>query len=214
MTETPALALDPAGDSLFLDVVHEPAKRLRPTTEQRQTRRLRGMLSSGALRNAALLLGTELRNSALLGAIGTGHGIGADRTYRTEVVDRLDDLTASPVDATGEVFHFVNEFTVAPGRREQMIEYFLHTIPAVRVQPGYISTNLIVNETGTRAVNIGQYETREDFVAIFRQRSVIQAFAAGPSYKVMHQPLGFLPAIPRLRLYGTPIPVAREAEQA
>ena len=63
-----------------------------------------------------------------------------------------------------------------------MIDHSTHTIPAAQVQPDYIATHLLMNADGTLAVNIGQYDTREDFLAIFRQCLVTAAFQEGPSY--------------------------------
>jgi hypothetical protein len=201
----PGVVLEPGGVRLHLDVVHEPAKRLRPTSASRLEARLRRMLDRREAEAGAVFEGAGGRNCVLLAAIpATSPSADPDLTYHTEVVDHRHGDPRSVVDREGGLFHFVNVFQVASGRRDQMIEYFEHTIPAVRVQPGYVSTNLIVNESGTRAVNIGQYERREDFLAIFRQVPVLRAFAAGPSYKVMPAVLGLLPRLPRLRLYGVP----------
>ncbi|MEV6639435.1 hypothetical protein [Amycolatopsis sp. NPDC051371] len=201
------ISLAPGGQLLYLDVVHEPAPRLRPTAVARLGRRLDRLLSEEEVSAGVIFEGTKARNTAVLAALTNSAALSNDveRTYRTEIVDHIDDRDTSTVDDAEGLFHFINVFSVAPGRSEHMIEYFTHTIPAVRVQPGYVSTNLIVNTSGTRAVNIGQYRTRKEFIAIFRQKSVLRAFSAGPSYKVMRRALGVLPAIPRLRLYGEPV---------
>lgn len=203
--DRPQLVMSPSGRPLLLDVVHEPAKRLRPTAAARLEARLRRLLQAGEVAEGVVFEGTEGRNCALLGTLtGEPSSLDASSRWRTEIVDHRDGSAYSVVNREDGLFHFINVFHIAPGRREQMIEYFAHTIPAVRVQPGYVSTNLVVNDSGTRAANVGQYERREDFVAIFRQPAVLRAFAAGTTYKVMPTVLGVLPRLPRLRLYGTP----------
>lgn len=121
--------------------------------------------------------------------------------HTVEIVDRLTGERTSLIEENSRLFHFMNVFQVAPGKRDAMIKYFAHTIPYVRRQPGYVSTNLIVSLDGRQAVNVGQYETRRDFLAIFRQPDVIGAFARGFPQRLSPPLLGLLPRAPRLRLY-------------
>lgn len=121
--------------------------------------------------------------------------------YTVEIVDRLTGEKSSVIQENSPLFHFVNVFRVAPGKRDAMIRYLAHTIPYVRRQPGYVSTNLIVSLDGRLAVNVGQYETRRHFLAIFRQPEIIGAFARGFPQRLSPAMLAFLPRPPRLRLY-------------
>lgn len=200
-------------DDLHLSIEREPARRLRATVTSRMQQRLDRLIALGDLTAGCVFTGTKGRNVALLGQLGAREDLAADsaRRFTLEVVDHIAGAETMLIDPASPMFHFINVFQVAPGRRDQMVDYFVHTIPAVRAQPGYIATNLLMNADGTRAVNIGQYDTREDFLAIFRQREVIAAFREGPSYKVMPTIAGLFPHLPRLRLYGTPTPVQGQA---
>lgn len=199
-------------DDIHLSVEREPARRLQATVTSRMQHRLDRLIALEELTAGCVFTGTKGRNVALLGQLSGRGGLASDsaRRYTLEVVDHIDGTETMLIDPASDTFHFINVFHVAPGRRDQMIDYFTHTIPAVQVQPGYIATNLLMNADGTRAVNIGQYDTREDFLAIFRQRMVITAFQEGPSYKVMPTIAGLFPRLPRLRLYGSPTPIQGE----
>lgn len=122
-------------------------------------------------------------------------------TYEVITVDRLDGLSATTIGPDLQAFPFVNVFQVAPGKREQMILYFNKTIETVRIQPGYIATNFMMSLDGLRAVNVGLYDTREEFMAIFRQLPVLRDFAGGAVSGILPTVFGFLPRLPRLKLY-------------
>lgn len=74
------------------------------------------------------------------------------------------------------------------------MHYFQRLIPIVRVQPGYVSANLLMSLDGRHAVNIGQFQTRQDFQAIFRKPRVAAGFAQGILRSIV-------PGPPRLRQY-------------
>ncbi len=161
---------------------------------------------------AAVLRGTGGRDVAVLTRLDPstaasrprpGHPVASGSSLHTvEIVDHITDRDFSVIEEGSDLFHFVNVFSVAPGKRDQMVEYFAHTIPYARRQPGYVSTNLLVSANGRQAVNVGQYERREDFLAIVRQPEVIGAFARGYPRRIMRPVLGFIPQPPRLRLYN------------
>jgi hypothetical protein len=72
--------------------------------------------------------------------------------------------------------------------------FFEHTIRIVRVQPGYVSTNLLVSLDDRHAANIGQFKTRQDFLAMTRRPRVLMAFAQQFRRQIVRRP-------PRLRQY-------------
>ena len=114
--------------------------------------------------------------------------------YQITVVDHITGQGASHLAIEDGLFHFINVFRLAPGRRDDFVDHFQRIIPIVRVQPGYVSTNLLVSLDARHAVNIGQFKTRHDFLAILRQPRVIMAFAQGFLRRIVWRP-------PRLRLY-------------
>src|SRR5947209_19219456 len=114
--------------------------------------------------------------------------------YQITLVDHIRGQGASRLALEDGLFHFINVFRVASGRRDDFVDYFQRIIPLVRVQPGYVSANLLVSLDAHHAVNIGQFKTRHDFLAIFRQPRVITAFAQGFLRRLVRRP-------PRLRLY-------------
>lgn len=155
-------------------------------------------IRDGVVTSGAVLRGTGRRDVALVAELA--EDTPSRNRYRVEVVDHIDDRDRSVVESGSSLFTFVNVFTVTPGKRVEMVDYFAHTIPFVRRQPGYVSTNLVVSADSRYAVNIGQYETRRDFLAIFRQPEVVGAFAAGFPRRITTY-LGVIPRPPRLRLY-------------
>jgi hypothetical protein len=65
-----------------------------------------------------------------------------------------------------------------------------------------VSTNLLVSLDARHAVNIGQFKTRHDFLAMLRQPRVLMAFAQAFRRRVTQSVLGIIPKPPRLRQYG------------
>lgn len=114
--------------------------------------------------------------------------------YQIALVDHITDQKASCLAMEDGLFHFINVFRLTPSKRDDFVHYFQHLIPIVRVQPGYVSANLLMSLDGYHAVNIGQFQTRQDFQAIFRKPRVVLGFALG----VLHR---IVPGPPRLRQY-------------
>jgi hypothetical protein len=56
----------------------------------------------------------------------------------------------------------------------------------------YVSANLLISLDGCHAANIGQFQTRQDFQAIFRKPRVTMGFAQGILRCIVPEP-------PRLR---------------
>ena len=99
--------------------------------------------------------------------------------YQIALVDHISGQGASHLAIEDGLFHFINVFPLAPGKRDDLIDFFEHTIRIVRVQPGYVSTNLLVSLDDRHAANIGQFKTRQDFLAMLRRPRVLMAFAQG-----------------------------------
>ncbi len=97
--------------------------------------------------------------------------------YQIAIVDHITGQGASHLAIEDGLFHFINVFTLAPGKRDDLIDFFEHTIRIVRVQPGYVSTNLLVSLNDRHAANIGHFETRQDFLAMMRRPRVLLALA-------------------------------------
>lgn len=114
--------------------------------------------------------------------------------YQIAIVDHITGQNASHLAIEDGLFHFINVFTLAPGKRDDLIDFFEHTIRIVRVQPGYVSTNLLVSLDARHAVNIGQFKTRQDFLAMSRRPRVLMAFSQGLRRRIVRRP-------PRLRVY-------------
>lgn len=114
--------------------------------------------------------------------------------YQIALVDHISGQGASHLAIEDGLFHFINVFTLVPGKREDLIDFFERTIRIVRMQPGYVSTNLLVSLDARHAVNIGQFKTRQDWMAMARRPRVILAFAQGLRRRIVQRP-------PRLRVY-------------
>jgi heme-degrading monooxygenase HmoA len=114
--------------------------------------------------------------------------------YQIVIVDHITGQGASHLAIEEGLFHFINVFPLAPGKRDDVIDFFEHTIRIVRVQPGYVSTNLQLSLDDRHAVNIGQFKTRQDFLAMTRRPRVLMAFAQGLRRRIVRRP-------PRLRQY-------------
>lgn len=121
--------------------------------------------------------------------------------YQIVVVDHITGQGTSQLAIEDGLFHFINVFHLAQGRRADFVDYFKRIIPVVRVQPGFVSTNLLVSLDGCHAANIGQFKTRHDFLAALRQPRVVMAFAQGFRRRLLYSTLGIIPRPPRLRLY-------------
>lgn len=114
--------------------------------------------------------------------------------YQIVLVDHITGQKASRLALEDGLFHFINVFRLTPSKRDDFVHYFQHLTYLVRVQPGYVSANLLMSLDGCHAVNIGQFQTRPDFQAIFRKPRVTMGFAQG----ILHR---IVPGPPRLRQY-------------
>jgi heme-degrading monooxygenase HmoA len=114
--------------------------------------------------------------------------------YQIVLVDHITGHLASYLDMEDGFFHFINVFRLTPSKREDFVRYFEHLTHLVRVQPGYVSANLLISLDGCHAANIGQFQTRQDFQAIFRKPRVMMGFAQGILHRIVPEP-------PRLRQY-------------
>lgn len=114
--------------------------------------------------------------------------------YQIVLVDHITDQKASRLALSDGLFHFINVFRLTPSKRDDFVHYFEHLTRLVRVQPGYVSANLLISLDGYHAVNIGQFQTRQDFQAIFRKPRVTIGFAQGILRRIV-------PGPPRLRQY-------------
>jgi heme-degrading monooxygenase HmoA len=114
--------------------------------------------------------------------------------YQIVLVDHITDQKASRLALEDGLFHFINVFRLTPSKRDDFVHYFERLTRLVRVQPGYVSANLLMSLDGYHAVNIGQFQTRQDFQAIFRKPRVTMGFAQGILRRIV-------PGPPRLRQY-------------
>jgi hypothetical protein len=115
--------------------------------------------------------------------------------YQIVLVDHITGQKASRLALSDGLFHFINVFRLTPSKRDDFVHYFERLTRLVRVQPGYVSANLLMSLDGYHAVNIGQFQTRQDFqAAIFRKPRVTMGFAQGVLRRIV-------PGPPRLRQY-------------
>jgi heme-degrading monooxygenase HmoA len=114
--------------------------------------------------------------------------------YQIALVDHITGQAASCLAMEDGLFHFINVFRLTPSKRDDFVHYFQRLIPIVRAQPGYVSANLLMSLDECHAVNIGQFQTRQDFQAIFRKPRVTMGFAQGILRRIVPEP-------PRLRQY-------------
>ena len=115
--------------------------------------------------------------------------------YQIVLVDHITGQRASRLALSDGLFHFINVFRLTPSKRDDFVHYFEHLTRLVRVQPGYVSANLLISLDGCHAANIGQFQTRQNFrQAIFRTPRVTMGFAQGILRRIVPQP-------PRLRQY-------------
>lgn len=113
--------------------------------------------------------------------------------YQIVMVDHITRKASRLVLSDG-LFHFINVFRLTPSKRENFVEYFERLNHLVRVQPGFVSANLLISLDGCHAANIGQFQTRQDFQAIFRNPRITMGFAQGILRRIV-------PGPPRLRPY-------------
>ena len=113
--------------------------------------------------------------------------------YQIVMVDHITQK-ASRLALSDRLFHFINVFRLTPSKRENFVQYFERLNHLVRVQPGFVSANLLVSLDGCHAANIGQFQTRQDFQAIFRNPRITMGFAQGILRRIV-------PGPPRLRQY-------------
>jgi heme-degrading monooxygenase HmoA len=114
--------------------------------------------------------------------------------YQIVLVDHITGQKASRLTLEDGLFHFINVFRLTPSKRDDFVQYFQRLTRLVRVQPGYVSANLLMSLDGCHAANIGQFQTRQDFQAIFRKPRVTMGFAQGILRRI-------IPGPPRLRQY-------------
>lgn len=114
--------------------------------------------------------------------------------YQIVLVEHITGQKASRLALSDGLFHFINVFRLTPSKRDDFVHYFEHLTRLVRVQPGFVSANLLMSLDGYHAVNIGQFQTRQDFQAIFRKPRVTMGFAQGIPRRIV-------PGPPRLRQY-------------
>jgi quinol monooxygenase YgiN len=137
-----------------------------------------GVITSGAVLRATGLRGKGMRELAIVTELAPGAP--DHNRYSVEIVDHVDGSDHSIIERGSPVFTYINVFAVSPGKRARMADHFARTVPHLRKQRGYVSTNVIVSADGRRVVNIGQYETRGDYLATFRRPEVIAGLAGIP----------------------------------
>lgn len=114
--------------------------------------------------------------------------------YQIAVVDHTTAQGTSQIALEDGLFHFINVFPLRPGKRAAFLDFVARTLPIVRAQPGYISTNMLISLDEHHAVNIGQFRTRQQWLAMSRSPRVLLAFSQGLRRRIIKRP-------PRLRVY-------------
>jgi hypothetical protein len=114
--------------------------------------------------------------------------------YQIAIVDHMSGQGTSQLALEDGFFHFINVFPLRPGKRAAFIDFVARTLPIVRAQPGYISTNMLISLDARHAVNIGQFRTRQQWLAMSRRPRVLLAFSHGLRRRIVKRP-------PRLRVY-------------
>lgn len=99
--------------------------------------------------------------------------------FKAVIIDRNDGLLGSPISVSGAA-PFINFFSVPDGKQQVLVEHFRETIPGVKKETGYLATNAHLSLDGKHFFNYGQYDTVDNFRAIFSEPDVIQAFATFP----------------------------------
>ena len=114
--------------------------------------------------------------------------------YQIAVVDHITGQRTSQLALEDELFHFINVFPLRPGKRAAFLDFVARTLPIVRAQPGYISTNMLISLDERHAVNMGQFRTREHWLAMSRRPRVLLAFSQGLRRRIIKR-------LPRFRVY-------------
>ena len=79
------------------------------------------------------------------------------------------------IDVGQEVATLINVFTVAPGRRQELVDLLDEaTEQVMRHLPGFVSANIHASDDGTRVVNYAQWASAEHF------QQMLKNPAAGP----------------------------------
>lgn len=111
------------------------------------------------------------------------------------LVDHISGQKVSRLALSDGLFHFINVFRLTPSKHDEFVHYFERLTRLVRVQPGYVSANLLISLDGGHAANIGQFQTHQEFLqATFRTPRVTIGFAQGVLRRIV-------PGPPRLRQY-------------
>ena len=114
--------------------------------------------------------------------------------YQIALVDHITGHSTSQLALEEGFFHFINVFSLRPGKRAAFLDFIARTLPIVRAQPGYISTNMLISLDARHAVNIGQFQTRQQWLAMSRRPRVLLAFSQGLRRRIVKR-------LPRLRVY-------------
>lgn len=114
--------------------------------------------------------------------------------YQVALLHHVTGQTTSRLAPDDGFFHFINVFHLAPGRCKDFVDYFQRALPLVSASAGFVSTNVLISLDERHAANIGQFHTRQDFQAIFRNPRILLTFSEPLRRRII---LGF----PRFRYY-------------
>ncbi|MDQ6659885.1 MAG: antibiotic biosynthesis monooxygenase [Chloroflexota bacterium] len=114
--------------------------------------------------------------------------------YRLALQHHITGQTTSCFTPDDGFFHFINVFRLASGRSKDFLDYFQRAIPLVSASPGFVSTNVLISLDECHAVNLVQFQTRQDFRAILRRPRILLTFSEPPRRRII---LG----LPRFRDY-------------
>lgn len=72
-----------------------------------------------------------------------------------------------------DVVTLINVFTVEPSDQQRLVDLLVAATEEVMMdQPGFVSANIHASFDGKRVVNYAQWESQEDFEAIFEEEDV------------------------------------------
>jgi Antibiotic biosynthesis monooxygenase len=114
--------------------------------------------------------------------------------YRVTLQHHVTGQTTSHLTPDNGFFHFINVFRIALGRSKDFLDYFQRAIPLVSASAGFVSTNVMISLDERYAVNLVQFQTRQDLRAILRRPRILLTFSEPPRRRIIR---GF----PRFRDY-------------
>ncbi|WP_188997645.1 antibiotic biosynthesis monooxygenase family protein [Haloarcula pellucida] len=94
------------------------------------------------------------------------------RPVKNQYYERGWELVTT-ISENDDVVTLINVFTVEPSDQQRLVDLLVTaTEEVMRHRPGFVSANIHASFDGKRVVNYAQWESREDFEAIFEDDDV------------------------------------------